>query len=96
MLQTMSEAKGVKKKILLPPTWMCVLGAKAIERGFHKNGQEGGLDYALVMKEIMSKDMIIEEELMDKINNELHISRGGLEAAIKATMDRCYPNDDFK
>ena len=97
MLSTMSEAKGVKKKIVLPPTFLCVMGAKMIERGFHKQGLEGGLDYALVMKEIMSKDMIIEEELMDKINEELHISRGGLEEAIKATMDRCYPNEgEFK
>lgn len=97
MLQYMSECKGVKKKVLCPPTWMCVLGAKAIENGFHKQGLEGGLDYALVMKEIMSIDMVIEEEVMDRINNELHISRGGLEEAIKKTMDRCYPNPgDFK
>ena len=31
-----------------------------IENGFHKQGLEGGLDYALVMKEIMSIDMVIE------------------------------------
>ena len=97
MLEYMSECKGVKKKVFLPPTWMCTLGAKAIERGFHKNGQEGGLDYALVMKEVMSIDLCIEPEVMDKVNEELHISRGGLEEAIKATMDRCYPNPgDFK
>ena len=86
MLEYMSECKDVKKKVLLPPTWMCVMGAKAIENGFHRNGQEGGLDYALVMKEIMSIDMCIEEEVMDKVNSELHISRGGLEEAIKKTM----------
>ena len=97
MLSTMSEAKGVHKKIVLPPTWLCVLGAKHIEKGFHKQGLEGGLDYALVMKDIMSIDLVIEEEVMDKVNKELHISRGGLEEAIKATMDRCYPNEgDFK
>lgn len=92
MLSYMSECKGVKKKVICPPTWMCVLGAKAIENGFHKNGQEGGLDYALVMKEIMSIDLVIEPEVMDKVNKELHISRGGLEEAIQKTMDRCYPN----
>lgn len=97
MLETMAKAKGVNKKVLLPPTWLCVIGAKAIEKGFHKQGLEGGLDYALVMKEIMSIDLVIEEEVMDKVNEELHISRGGLEEAIKATMDRCYPNEgDFK
>ena len=97
MLTYMSECKGVKKKVVCPPTWMCVLGAKAIERGFHKQGLEGGLDYALVMRDIMSIDLVIPEEVMNQVNAELHISRGGLEEAIKKTMDRCYPNDgDFK
>ncbi|MCR5741893.1 MAG: hypothetical protein K6G38_05515 [Gammaproteobacteria bacterium] len=97
MLEYMSECKGVHKKVLLPPTWMCVIGAKAIEKGFHKEGREGGLDYALVMKEIMSRDMCIEEDVLDKVSKELHIGRGGLEEAIKATMDRCYPNEgDYK
>ena len=97
MLTYMSECKGLKKKVLCPPTWLCVLGAKAIEKGFHKQGLEGGLDYALVMKEIMSIDMCIEENVMDEVNALLHISRGGLEESIKATMDRCYPNEgDFR
>lgn len=97
MLEFMSQCKGVKKKVVLPPTWLCVLGAKSIEKKAHKQGLEGGLDYALVMKEIMSIDLVIEPEVMDKINKELHISRGGLEESIKATMDRCYPNPgDFK
>lgn len=97
MLETMSEAKGIKKKVHLPPTWMCVIGAKFIENGFRKEGREGGLDYVLVMKEIMSKDMVIEPEVLDKVCAELHISRGGVKQAIKKTMDRCYPNQgDFK
>ena len=97
MLSYMSECKGVHKKIVLPPTWMCVLGAKAIVKKDKKKGLECGLDYALVMKEIMSTDLVVEDEVMDKVNKELHISRGGLEEAIKATMDRCYPDEgDFK
>ena len=76
---------------------MCVLGAKAIQNKDKKEGLQGGLDFGKVMKDIMSRDMIIEPEVMDKVNAELHISRGGLEAAIKATMERCYPNPgDFK
>ena len=97
MLEYMMQCKGVKRKVHLPPTWLCVLGAKAIESKDHKKGLEGGLDYGLVMKEIMSIDMVIEPEVMDRVNAELHISRGGLEEAIQATMDRCYPNPgDFK
>ena len=97
MLSFMSQCKGVKKKIVCPPTWMCVLGAKAIEKGFHDQGLEGGLDYAGVMKDIMSIDLVIPEEVMDRVNEQLHISRGGLEESIQATMDRCYPNEgDFR
>ena len=97
MLSYMSECKGVKKKVVLPPTWMCVLGAKAIQNKDKKEGLEGGLNFGLVMKEIMSRDMVIEPEVMDRVNKELHISRGGLEEAIQKTMDRCYPNPgDFK
>ena len=97
MLSYMSECKGVKKKVVLPPTWMCVLGAKAIQNKDKKEGLEGGLNFGLVMKEIMSIDMVIEPEVMDRVNKELHISRGGLEEAIQKTMDRCYPNPgDFK
>ena len=97
MLTTMSEAKGVKKKIVLPPTFLCVMGAKMIEKKAHKQGLEGGLDYGLVMKEIMSIDLVVEEKVMDEVNALLHVSRGGLEEAIQKTMDRCYPNPgEFK
>ena len=97
MLEYMCKCKGVNKKVHLPPTWMCVIGGKAIQNKDKKKGLEGGLNFGLVMKEIMSIDMCIEPELMDKINAELHIGRGGLEEAIQKTMDRCYPNPgDFK
>ena len=97
MLEYMCKCKGVDKKVMLPPTWMCVMGGKAIQNKDKRKGLEGGLDFGLVMKEIMSKDMVLEPELMDKVNAELHISRGGLEEAIQKTMDRCYPNPgDFK
>ena len=97
MLSYMSECKGVKKKIVLPPTFLCVWGAKALDKKHKKQGLEGGLDYGDVMKSIMSIDLVIEPEVMDKVNAELHISRGGLEEAIQKTMDRCYPNPgEFK
>ena len=97
MLEYMCKCKGVDKKVMLPPTWMCVMGGKAIQNKDKRKGLEGGLDFGLVMKEIMSKDMVLEPELMVKVNAELHISRGGLEEAIQKTMDRCYPNPgDFK
>ena len=91
MLSYMAECKGVKKKIVCPPTWLCVLGAKAIQNKDRKKGLEGGLEYALVMKEVMSIDLVVEPEVLDKVCEELHISRGGLEEAVRKTMDRCYP-----
>ena len=97
MLEYMAKCKGVDKKVVCPPTWMCVLGAKAIQNKDKKEGLEGGLDFGAIMKEVMSIDMVIEPEVMDKVNAELHISRGGLEEAIQKTMDRCYPNPgEFK
>ncbi len=97
MLSYMSECKNVKKKVVCPPTFLCVMGAKAIVGKDKKKRLEPGLDYALVMKEVMSKDLFIEDEVLDKVCEELHIGRGGLEEAVKATMERCYPNEgDFK
>ena len=97
MLEYMSKCKGVDKKVVCPPTWMCVMGAKAIQNKDKKEGLEGGLNFGAIMKEVMSIDMVIEPEVMDKVNAELHISRGGLEEAIQKTMDRCYPNPgEFK
>ncbi len=97
MLSYMSECKGIKKKIVCPPTWMCVMGAKAIQKKDRKEGLEGGLDFGSIMRDVMSIDLVIEPEVMDRVNAELNISRGGLEEAIKKTMDRCYPNPgDYK
>ncbi|MCI7601735.1 MAG: hypothetical protein MSS77_01145, partial [Mollicutes bacterium] len=73
------------------------MGASMIAKKEAKQGRETGLNFKLVMKEIMSKDVVIEESVMDKVNAELHISRGGLKEAIHETMRRCYPNPkDFK
>lgn len=94
--QMMIAGTGKKRKIINPPAWICALGAKSIVNKDKKEGKEAGLNLVLVMKEIMSKEIYIEPEVMDKINKELEISRGGLEESIKATMDVCYPNHSFK
>lgn len=94
--EMMIDAMGKKRKIVNPPAWLCAMGANAIMKKDKKNGLEPGLNLGMVMKNIMSKDLVIEPEVMDKVNKELHISRGGLKEAIKATIDRCYPNHSFK
>lgn len=98
MLDTMMIAgRGKKKKIINPSGSICALGAKmTIIREDKKKGLEPGLDYELVMKEIMSSDLVVEKEVLDEVCEKLHISRGGLEEAIYKTMEACYPNKSFK
>lgn len=98
MLDTMMiAALGKKRKIINPPGWICALGARmTIIKEDKKHGLEPGLDYNLVMKEIMSSDLVVEKEVLDDVCAKLNISRGGLEEAIIKTMDKCYPNKSFK
>ena len=98
MLDTMMiAALGKKRKIINPPGWLCALGARmTIIKEDKKHGLEPGLDYNLVMKEIMSSDLVVEKEVLDDVCAKLHISRGGLKEAIEKTMERCYPNKSFK
>lgn len=94
--EMMVSALGHKRKIMNPPAWLCALGAKSIVNADKKKGLQAGLNLVLVMKEIMSKEIYIEPEVMDKVNAELHISRGGLEESIKEMIARAYPNKSFK
>ncbi len=98
MLNTMTGAVLPKpRKIIHPGRTLCAWGGQMVANKEKKKGLEPGLNYKLVMKEIMSSDMsCIEPELMDKINAELHIGRGGLKEAIEKTMHRCYPDKTFK
>ena len=56
------------------------------------------LDATKLQEKLANKENVeFLKEVMDKINAELHIGRGGLEEAIQKTMDRCYPNPgEFK
>lgn len=99
MLNEMTKTvlNGKPRKIIHPGKRACAMGGKMVAKQEAKKGNETGLNFELVMKEIMSNDVVIEESVMDKVNEELHISRGGLKEAIHETMKRCYPNKgDFK
>lgn len=99
MVNEMTKAvlNGKPRKIIHPPVCLCAMGGQMVANKEKRKGNETGLNFKLVMKEIMSKDVVIEESVMNQVNEELHISRGGLEEAIKETMLRCYPNPkDFK
>ena len=98
MLNTMTGALLKKpRKIIHPGRWACTIGGQMVANQEKKKGLEPGLNFKLVMKEIMSGDRCcIESEVMDKINEELHVGRGGLEEAIVKTMHRCYKDGEFK
>ncbi len=98
MLNTMMTAVlGKPRKIINPSGSICAMGANMIAKKEKKQGNEPGLDLGRVMKDIMSSHtVIIPEDVMDRVNKELHINRGGLEEAIKKTMDACYPNNSFR
>jgi len=94
--EMMIGAMGKKRKIINPAGWVCGLGAKSIINKDKKEGKEAGLNLQKVMTDIMSKDMVIPQEEIDRVCNELHIGRGGLAESIHTMVQRCYPNHSFK
>lgn len=99
MLNTMTGAVLPKpRKIINPGKMLCAMGGQMVANKEKKQGKEPGLNLKLVMKEIMSSDTVscVEPEVLDRVCEELHISRGGLKEAIEKTMHRCYPDGTFK
>lgn len=92
----MVELLGKKRKIWHPARWMLVLGGKMMRKNEFKHGNEAGLNMPLVMKDILSRELFISEEDMKKTRDELHMTTGGLEEAIKKTAKACYRNEPFK
>jgi nucleoside-diphosphate-sugar epimerase len=88
---------GKKRKIINPSGRICGWGANmTVGRKDKKAGLQSGLDYKHLMTDIMSKDLVVEPEVMDKVDNELHVGRGGLEESIKVMVKRCYKDGEFK
>ena len=98
MLNTMTGAVLPKpRKIIHPGKFASTLGGAAVAKAEKKKGLEPGLNLKLVMKEIMNGDKCcVEKEVLDKVCEELHITRGGLKESIEKTMHRCYPDGTFK
>ncbi len=98
MLNTFTGAVLKKpRKVIHPGRALCAMGGNMVAKKELKKGLEPGLNFKLVMKEIMSGDKFcVEPEVLDKVCEELHISRGGLKESIEATMHRCYPDGTFK
>ena len=71
----MSKAKGVNKKIKMPPTFLCVMGAKMIEKHMTLRRSDGGVDSAFSMEPEEFKQMVdhirIVEKAMGTVTYEL-------------------------
>lgn len=100
MLNTMLDElyKGTGKKphkVHNAPRCFIVMGGKAVMKAELKKGLEPGLDFGYIMKDIMTRDVVVPEAVLDKVANELHLTRGGLDEAIRETARACYPNGSF-
>lgn len=95
--EMMKDLIGHTRKIVNPAGFLCAFGAWFIVANDKLHGHEPGLNYTKVMSQIMSKDIVIPEDVMDSVNAELHITRGDLEEGIKDTIEACYPDKkEFK
>lgn len=100
MLDTMLDElyKGTGKKphkVHNAPRCFIVMGGKAVMKSELKKGLEPGLDFGYVMKDIMTHDVVVPEKVLDEVAKELHLTRGGLDEAIRETVRACYPNGSF-
>ncbi|MEG2457083.1 MAG: hypothetical protein RSB08_04605, partial [Clostridia bacterium] len=55
MFKILNDEAGVRKKVLVVPTWMAAMGGAMVDHGAKKQGKEGGLDHKKLMYDIQSK-----------------------------------------
>lgn len=94
MIGIMMDVSGNTKKAVNVPTWMAYLGGKMVDKGFAKEGKEGGLDHAKLMYDIQSLDYYFDPT---PFREALHYDelgyKGGLDVitGITDTIKACYP-----
>lgn len=92
MIKEFEKGLGLKKPVIQPAASICAMGANSLARKEARKGNEAGLDLGRMMKDIMSYEIYIPEEVIEENSRILGFGRGGLEEAIEKTMHRCYPN----
>lgn len=92
MIEHFQKGLGIHKPILQPAASICAMGANHLARKEAKQGNEAGLDLGRLMKDVMSDEIYIPEDVIAQNSTLLGFGRGGLEDAIEKTMKRCYPN----
>lgn len=87
---------GKKRKIMHPARWLLGLVGKWMRKDEFKHGKEAGLNMEYTMKEILTRELYIKDEDIVSTREELKMTTGGLEEAIKETAIACYRNEQFK
>jgi NAD dependent epimerase/dehydratase family. len=94
MFKIINDEAGVKKKVLVVPTWMAAMGGAMIDKKFKKEGKQGGLDHKLLMYDIQSKYYYYDAKpVWEQLGyDELGFNGGlGIIEGIADTVRACYP-----
>lgn len=89
MLRTMMEALGTPKTIINIPRFAAVLAGIIIDRKWHNEGLESGLNSKYLMRDIITRELYFDPS---ESVNQLGYKLGGLKESIIETMQACYPN----
>lgn len=97
MINLIMETIGSTKKYMGVPTWMATLGGYGVAKSLKKVGQDSGLNYKRLMKDIQAQDMFNAEDCA-KTREILHYSEfgydggGSVAEGIINTAKACYPH----
>jgi nucleoside-diphosphate-sugar epimerase len=87
MLRIVLQAMGTpKKRIVNIPVWIGQLYGRSIKKAYAKEGKEAGLDPETLFVDIMCRELFYDPEPSAKA---LGFNRGGIEASITKTIQRC-------
>ena len=92
MLTEFEKGLKIHKPIIQPSASLCAMGANSLAKKEAKKGNEAGLNLGRMMRDVMSSEIYIPEDVIQKNAEILGFGRGGLEEAIAKTMHRCYPD----
>ena len=93
MLKAFTEGLHTKKVICHAGKRICAWGANQfVAKKEAKEGNEPGLNFKYLMLDIMSENMFIPEEEIEKNSKLFGYGRGGVKEGIIEAMERAYPN----
>ncbi len=85
-LSWITEAMGVKRRVITIPTFFGTLFGMYLKRKEKKKGKEGGLNHKKLFKDIQARELCYDPT---PTCVELGVSRGGLKNSVIETIKRC-------